>query len=143
MPGPTLMVDLAPPELDEARRREFAADLARRLAKTGRFVVQDVREEPPGGRRSGFEEVDRVAVAWAEEPEPGLNFDAAVPLGERVAGALVETIRPWLVDAAPHVTRVVVRLDDVTLAIDANGASGTETVALARAYAHAVQSVGS
>jgi hypothetical protein len=135
MPGPALMIDLAPPELDPARQRVRAGELAERLSQTGAFKVDDVRREAPDGGEVDLMEVGRVVAEWAQPPGPALDAETSYTFGERVAETLVATIRPWVVDASPEVLAVVVRLGDTTLQIDANGASTTEVVALARAYA--------
>jgi hypothetical protein len=142
MPGPTLLVDLAPPELDPARQCVRAGELAERLTRSGSFTVGDVRRGPPDETGVDLLEVGQVVAEWAPPPAPGLDEDAADALGERVAETLVATVRPWLLGASPEVARVVTRLDGVTLTIDANGASTTELVAFARAYAARAQNAG-
>jgi len=136
MADTALEVIIAGDDLDDERRRALAAGLARRLGREGDFAVAQAPAETVEGARGDLATVGALLVEWAQVYGPLVAGGAAGVLGERIVGALVDTVKGWLRDAGPEVREVVVDTGDGTrLTVTPNGAGADEVRAFIDAYA--------
>jgi hypothetical protein len=136
MAGSALEVRLAADELDEERCRALAAGLARRLRREGDFAVSQAPRRAVAGARGDEVTIGALLVEWAQAYGPLVAAGAAGALGERIVGALIDTVRGWLHAAGPEVTEVVVDAGDGTrLTVTPDGASPEAVRAFVDAYA--------